>query len=101
MSTSVTSSSPGWRIGVEYDLPLATPRQPDLVTRLRYRGEVGNAHDGGITIVVPSHERVDAVSGIIGIEPLESARLGVASPERRPVVGDLVEATDQIVHATM
>ena len=39
--------------------------------------------------------------GVIGVEPLESAGVEVAPPQRRPAVGDLVETHHQVVHPSV
>ena len=52
-------------------------------------------------VEVPPHERDHRMVGVIGIEPLEPARVEVAPPQCRPAMGDVVETDDQIVHPSV
>ncbi len=88
-------------IGVENDVPSAGPRQAHPIVPAGSLGEVREAHDRRHTVEIPPHEREHRVFGVVGVEPLESAGVEVATPQCRPAVGDVVESDHQIVHPAM
>src|SRR5215211_4369767 len=87
-------------IGVQDLLPDALPGQTDLVVWARLGGEVRDAGDH-LTVTVVAQPREDVPAVIIGVDPGETRRVGVALPKGRVLLVDRVHVLDQPLYAAM
>ena len=65
------------RVGVEHLVPAAGQRQPDPVALVRDRREVGDAGEHR-AVVARAEEREHVVARVVGVDPREAGRVGVA-----------------------